>query len=294
MSVVECILDLYALFWGRCLMLKAKNVIAGQFAYNHMSYTTNPESLSTRHIHDTYEILFVTAGEGRYLIEGREFRLSPRTLVLIKPFQYHCVEVDLSAGYERHVLHFPQSFVLKEIEPMLLRLTDSKDEESGLFFAPEMLTPAIVSLFDKFAETEALGEEEREIYCRLVLSELIILLCGQGKEKILRYGDEIGAKVARYINTYLDKNITLDEIASKFFLSKYYLCRMFKKYSGVSIHAYINHKRVMYAKQLIESGETASSAAYRVGFGDYSAFYRAYVKIVGRAPTSHERSFDEK
>ena len=242
-------------------MLKAKNVVAGPFTYNHTAYTTSPESLSTRHIHDTYEMLFVTEGEGRYLIEGREFRLAPRTLVLIKPFQYHCVEVDLSAGYERHVLHFPQSFMVKEIEPMLLRLTDSKEDESGLFFAPEMLTPAIVSLFDKFEENESFGEEEREIYYKLILSELIMLLSGQGKEKILRYGDEIGARVARYINTYLDKNITLDEIASKFFLSKYYLCRMFKKYSGVSIHAYINHKRVMYAKQLIDSGENASVAA---------------------------------
>jgi AraC-like DNA-binding protein len=41
----------------------------------------------------------------------------------------------------------------------------------------------------------------------------------------------------------------------------------------------------MYAKQLIESGETASGAAYKVGFGDYSAFYRAYVRIIGKAPT---------
>ena len=44
----------------------------------------------------------------------------------------------------------------------------------------------------------------------------------------------------------------------------------------------------MYAKQLIESGETASGAAYRVGFGDYSAFYRAYVKVLGVAPTSSD------
>ena len=40
------------------------------------------------------------------------------------------------------------------------------------------------------------------------------------------------------------------------------------------------------AKQLIEQGETASGAAYKVGFGDYSAFYRAYVKVVGKAPTA--------
>jgi AraC-like DNA-binding protein len=84
------------------------------------------------------------------------------------------------------------------------------------------------------------------------------------------------------------------QLAKRFFVSKYYLCRAFKKHNGISVHGYVNQKRVMYAKQLIESGETASSAAYRVGFGDYSAFYRAYVKIVGRSPSSHDRGTEEK
>jgi AraC-like DNA-binding protein len=43
----------------------------------------------------------------------------------------------------------------------------------------------------------------------------------------------------------------------------------------------------MYARELIEGGETASGAAEKVGFGDYSAFYRAYVKIVGKSPTAN-------
>ena len=84
----------------------------------------------------------------------------------------------------------------------------------------------------------------------------------------------------------LSRDVSLDTLARRFFVSKYYLCRAFKKHNGVSVHGYINHKRVMYAKQLIEQGETASGAAYKVGFGDYSAFYRAYVKIIGKAPTA--------
>ena len=43
------------------------------------------------------------------------------------------------------------------------------------------------------------------------------------------------------------------------------------------------------AVELIEAGETASSAAYRVGFGDYSSFYRAYVKIIGEPPTTPKK-----
>jgi AraC-like DNA-binding protein len=97
----------------------------------------------------------------------------------------------------------------------------------------------------------------------------------------------------KYINDFIDKDNNLDFLSKKFFVSKYYLCHTFKKYTGVSIHSYINHKRVIYAKQLIDEGETASGAAYRVGFGDYSAFYRAYVKILGVPPTKEIRKTRE-
>ena len=88
------------------------------------------------------------------------------------------------------------------------------------------------------------------------------------------------------INNNIEKNISLDRLARRFFVSKYHLCRAFKTYSGISVHAYINRKRIIYAKRLIESGVTASQAAERVGFGDYSAFYRAYIKVVGKSPTA--------
>ena len=40
----------------------------------------------------------------------------------------------------------------------------------------------------------------------------------------------------------------------------------------------------MLAKGMIENGETAANAAFRVGFGDYSSFYRAYKKALGHSP----------
>ena len=102
----------------------------------------------------------------------------------------------------------------------------------------------------------------------------------------MRGDSEIGVRVIRYLNDNITADISLDMLAKRFFVSKYHLCRAFKKHNGISVHGYVNQKRVLYAKQLIEAGETASRAAYQVGFGDYSAFYRAYVKVMGKAPTS--------
>ena len=82
--------------------------------------------------------------------------------------------------------------------------------------------------------------------------------------------------------------MTLDNLARYFFVSKFYLCRVFKKHNGISIHSYINQKRIIIAKQYIDSGMSAAAAADMVGYADYSAFYRAYVKIVGRSPTAQK------
>ena len=243
-------------------------------------------NLSTRHCHNEYEILYVAEGQGRYLIEGAEFELKPRTLVFIRPFEYHCVEVEANSIYERYVLHFSDKFVVNEILGVLNKLTGESDESSGMFYSPDAIPQMVVSAFDRLEEGANLSDTEKKFYCKLVLSELLVLLSSLGNQKIAHDEGELGARVARYINEYLERDVSLDVIAKKFFVSKYYLCRAFKKYSGVSIHSYITQKRVVYAKQLIESGETASGAAYKVGFGDYSAFYRAYIKVIGRAPTS--------
>ena len=122
---------------------------------------------------------------------------------------------------------------------------------------------------------------------------IIILLSATASERLPQDEAELGARVIRYLNNNIDKDLSLDRLARKFFVSKYYLCRAFKKHNGTSVHGYINHKRVMFAKQLIEEGETASGAAYKVGFGDYSAFYRAYVKILGVSPTAVQTRKDK-
>lgn len=244
------------------------------------------EKLNISHCHDSYEILFVVEGRGKYIVEGARFSLRPRTLILIRPFQYHCVEIDADSAYERYVIHFDRSAPIRDVLETLDSIADESSNGSGSFYSPEAISQTLCSAFERFKEQMRVFETDKSIYVRLLLSELIILLSSARKELISHNDEELGAKVARYINEHIEENISLDEVAHRFFISKYYLCRLFKKYSGVSVHAYITQKRVLYAKQLIESGQTASGAAYKVGFGDYSAFYRAYVKQLGRTPTS--------
>ena len=271
--------------YAEVIFIKKYTLPEYSFEYTHSVDDKPSKGLDSNHCHDTYEILYVSDGRGKYYVEGAHFNLKPRTILLIRPFQHHCVKLDSDSVYERYVLHFHSGMLCKEIRQTLDKMAGSGESESGSFFSPASISQDIISLFDKLDRGDQFPEEERLMYLRLMLSELVLLLSVASKERIAHENLDVCSQVAKYINDFLDQRITLDDIAKRFFVSKYYLCRSFKKYSGVSIHSYITNKRVIYAKRLMEEGETASGAAYKVGFGDYSAFYRAYVKILGMPPT---------
>ncbi len=249
-----------------------------------------PPNLDIRHCHDTYEILYMGEGAGVFHIEDRSYEIKPGDLLFIPPFEYHFFNVNTDIPYERYVINFSPSSLFEGAGASLLRIIGSEEAPSGKVYPAKILPQNIHSIFGRIREAQNMPQGEMALYLKMLNTELIMLLSGVCGEKAYHSVERLGARVIKFLNENIDKNISLDHLARRFFVSKYYLCRAFKKHNGISIHGYINQKRVMYAKQLIESGETASGAAYRVGFGDYSAFYRAYVKIVGRAPTSAEET----
>ncbi len=239
----------------------------------------------SQHCHDKLEIICVTDGEGKYIVEGVEYPFSSRTVLIIPPLSYHSIFFNSSKGFERYVVRIDLSALSQNARDIALGLI----ENETVLFTPDAISPAILSIFERVDLFETNSHEDRCTYESLLISELLFLLSVAKKNVVDTQKAELGARVIRYINDHIDKDVSLDMLAKRFFVSKYYLCRAFKEHNGISVHGYINQKRVMYAKQLIDAGESASVASYRVGFGDYSAFYRAYVKIIGSSPTSKRK-----
>ncbi len=271
-----------------------KDSLSFKFSDMNMGYhvwQTPMPTLDNSHCHDRYELLYVLSGSGKYVVEGAEYAVKPRTIMLVRPFEYHCMRLDEEVVYARYCIHFSASFLGAEGARLLEKITTG---ESGDNYYLSSVSDSIDSIFDRFEIAESLPADEQRMYLRSLIFEIIILLSAISGERLPQDEAELGTRVIRYLNNNIDKDLSLDKLARRFFVSKYYLCRAFKKRNGISVHGYINQKRVMFAKQLIEEGETASGAAYKVGFGDYSAFYRAYVKILGVSPTSAQTRRESK
>ena len=96
--------------------------------------------------------------------------------------------------------------------------------------------------------------------------------------------DSSGSELIDYINENLSRDLSLDALAERFFISKSQLNRRFKKLTGATVGEYIAAKRLLYARERIFDGVPAAQASSESGFNDYSAFYRAYKKKFGVTP----------
>ena len=85
--------------------------------------------------------------------------------------------------------------------------------------------------------------------------------------------------ILQYINENLDGELDIDTLAGRFYISRYYMMRLFKQETGYTLGQYISQKRLLLAKELILSGVPGTQACYDCGFKDYSTFSRAYKKF---------------
>jgi len=98
----------------------------------------------------------------------------------------------------------------------------------------------------------------------------------QHREDPVTAQDSTVYNVLGYINEHYNENLTLDDLANRFFISKYHLSREFQRLVGSSVHRYIVQKRLVMAKQMLSNGKPSSEVYQSCGFGDYSNFYRAF------------------
>jgi len=87
-----------------------------------------------------------------------------------------------------------------------------------------------------------------------------------------------------YINDHLEEDLSIPLLSRECCLSPYHMMRLFKEETGCTIGSYITQKRLSLARELMASGQNATSACFGAGFSSYSSFLRAYKKQFGETP----------
>lgn len=236
------------------------------------------------HHHDFYEVYFFLSGNVQYNIESRSYLLTPGDVLLISPMELHQPMFGNDhREYERIVLwidkQFLEGFSLTE-GTFAACFDTAKPNHSNLLRPEGVQRQFLMFLLEQLLSESESREPYQEICSMSYLAQVLVLLnrlaLQQRREEPMTAPDSTVYNVLGYINDHYSENLTLDELANRFFISKYHLSREFQRLVGTSVHRYIVQKRLVMAKQMLSSGRPSSEVYQSCGFGDYSNFYRAF------------------
>ena len=273
---------------------------AGESVYIHLS-TDFPEFVGILHKHEFIEIVYVISGSAVHETAGGSYTVSRGDVVIINydtPHAFH--EVPSDETFTAYDLMFTPDF----LDTALIRAGDFNEMcSSFLFYSlfPEQASigPDIHlagSSYGVFGEIfnkiylEYTGRQKG--YCELVrayIIELVIKLFRKLETSVTgkisaRQKEAVESAVA-YLRESFHTHITLDELATRIFLSKDYLNRIFREATGLPVHAFLQRLRVEEACRLLSSTDrTVVDIANACGFGDSKSFYAIFKRKMHTTP----------
>jgi AraC family transcriptional regulator len=97
-------------------------------------------------------------------------------------------------------------------------------------------------------------------------------------------------RLGEYISAHLVDDISLIDLAEIAQLSPFHFARAFKRSFGDPPHRYLMHRRIEFAKALLENpAHSVTEIAHAVGFADPASFTAAFRRSVGTTPTAYRR-----
>ena len=246
------------------------------------------------HYHTFHKIIEFLGGESGYGVEGKQYLLQPGDLVLVPQGCIHRPEAEPNAPYERRILYLSPEFLRRAGGSCdLAACFDRAREEFRFVVHPADGTGGAQLAALEHAEREdAFG---RELLAQSLLFQFLIGLNRAMADDLLQYAkpaayDRKIESILRYLSEHLTEPVSIDDLAARFFVSKYHMMRQFRAQTGYTIHGYLTGKRLMFARAMIAAGTPVLQASEESGFGDYSAFLRAYRKQFGAAPNQEQRA----
>ena len=240
------------------------------------------------HYHDFHKIIVFISGKVTYHIEGKAYHLKPRDILLVSQGAIHKPEIDPSVPYERYIFWVRDDLSCQELNTCFQK---ANDRSFNLVRADSALQERLKDLLPEIEQTLQNTHFGDPVLRDALFTQFMIyinrifLRTSSSPDKKAYSSDTQVEQLLKYINRNLSENLSIDQLAERFFFSKYHMMRKFKNETGYTIHNYITSKRLLMARSLISQGMPVMKAAQASGFHDYTTFVRAYKKQFGKAPS---------
>jgi AraC-like DNA-binding protein/mannose-6-phosphate isomerase-like protein (cupin superfamily) len=263
------------------------------FAIAHLYFE---EKTMNVHIHDCYEIYYSISGGKQFLIDNKSYKIEPGDLFFINQYESHYLTQIDQTEHERIVISVHPD-LLKTLSTTNTELDycfhhrepgfshrislDKNQQQRFLYYIHKItsLSGYAEDVLERIAFTELMVFFNKEFYSKVKAEEKV--------ENFNYQYDQQVNDILEYMNQNISSPITIQQLAEHFFLSKSFICRIFKQSTGTTVNKYLTARRISIAKSLLSEGTSVNDVSEQCGFLDYSTFLKSFTKTVGVSPKKY-------
>jgi AraC-like DNA-binding protein len=141
-----------------------------------------------------------------------------------------------------------------------------------------------------FFKTPVVSERKLDSMSRLlaIFAEHLSMKSNQIAVQSANSEPPVITKAKQFITEHHSDDLSLAHVAKAVHMSVFYLCKLFRRTTGVTFTEFVSRTRVEKAKNLLLNPNLRiSEIAFEVGFQSLTHFNRVFKKIVGESPTDY-------
>lgn len=239
------------------------------------------------HQHNELEVSLILEGEGSININGKFYHLKKGNMAIKNAADVHseksmgdqpltqlCISID--GINEEGYLH---NQLISYDDSPIIDCADYFDvlKSMGLFFKDHYEdSPIITAMLQTFY---------------LIMLEMIDRQI-KPQKRVPRRQTASMDEVTQYLDLNFQRPLSLDQLASHFAISKFYLAKKFKEHTSTTIGKYLQERRIGEAERmLIYEDIPIKEIAVSNGFSNVQYFYKAFKKETGMTPVEFRNKF---
>ena len=240
---------------------------------------------STPHAHSYTELFYIVGGDGQFQINDSLFPVHAHQLVVVNPNIIHT-----EVSYEAH----PLEYIVLGIEGLELTIPGSGEARYCIYSFPA--NNDVLTCMQRVLQEMQERKPEHQTVCLAYMDLIMVQLLRHASVSVSQAPSRFPANpqcaaVRQYIDQHYKESLTLDLLAEKARINKYYMAHAFKREYGVSPINYLISCRIREGKRLLsETDLSLSQIAAVLGFSSSSYFSQSFRSAEGMSPTEYRKA----
>ena len=244
-----------------------------------------------------YRLFYVVEGSAKFIYNGDTFDVDQGTLIYFRPGEPYyfdgkikvlVLNFDMTRAQSHRKRPLDPTKYINTFDASLIFENDPPEELSGLIIAKNCFSAEdkLKKCLLYYSSPTSLSDAASSAIIKDLLCFIIQKADGESNNipRAVR-------KALLYIQQNYDKDITNSQIANAVGYHSYYLNRVFKCSTGITMHQALIREKMNVAKYILKATNLPINAvAAEVGFPVGARFCSAFRKYTGLTPTEYRKS----